>query len=148
MTKTDHEQRAEALRTRYDGHICTGCIHYRPYSDREVDTDPQGWCEHEQEDVVIVEGCYAFTGKDDRAVSRARSGDDTQNRQVGGDHYVRHTIQPWDAMREWMSPEAFQGYLRGNAIKYIARCNDKGGVEDIDKAIHYLQQLAQEMRAC
>lgn len=69
-----------------------------------------------------------------------------QNWQVGGDHYVRHAIQPWDAMREWMSAEEFKGFLRGNAIKYIARCTDKGGVEDVEKAIHYLQRLAVEMR--
>ena len=71
-----------------------------------------------------------------------------QAQQIGGDHYVRHAIQPWDAMREWMTPAEFQGFLRGNAIKYIARCTDKGGVEDIEKAVHYLQQLAQEMRKC
>jgi len=60
--------------------------------------------------------------------------------QIGGDHYQK-TIQPWDAMEAWMSREQFIGYLRGNAIKYLARCDDKGGLEDLQKAQHYLAKL-------
>lgn len=40
-----------------------------------------------------------------------------------------------------MTPEAFEGFLRGNAIKYLARCDDKGGLEDLKKARHYLDKL-------
>ena len=61
--------------------------------------------------------------------------------QVGGDHYAAKPIQPWDAMRAWMTPEQFEGFLRGNAIKYLARYPDKGGVEDLRKARHYLDAL-------
>ena len=61
--------------------------------------------------------------------------------QVGGRHYADKTIQPWDAMEAWMSAEQFRGFLRGNAIKYLARCDDKGGVEDLRKAAHYLDKL-------
>ncbi len=61
--------------------------------------------------------------------------------QVGGSHYSKHKIQPWAAMEAWMSPEEFKGYLRGNVVKYIARCNDKGGREDILKAKHYIEKL-------
>jgi len=60
--------------------------------------------------------------------------------QVGGTHYQK-VIQPWDAMSAWMSREQFIGYLRGNAIKYLARCDDKGGLEDLQKAQHYLAKL-------
>lgn len=62
-------------------------------------------------------------------------------RQVGGEHYVSKTVQPWDAMGCWMSSEQFKGFLRGNCIKYLARCDDKGGVEDLRKARHYLDKL-------
>jgi hypothetical protein len=61
--------------------------------------------------------------------------------QIGGDHYVSKTIQPWDAMESWMTPREFAGYLRGCAIKYMARYRDKGGVEDLKKARHYLDRL-------
>jgi hypothetical protein len=61
---------------------------------------------------------------------------------VGGTHYVdMGSVQPWDAMQCWMSAEAFAGFLRGNAIKYLARCDKKGGVEDLRKARHYLDKL-------
>lgn len=62
------------------------------------------------------------------------------NKQIGGSHYQK-AIQPWDAMRAWMTDEEFAGYLRGNVIKYVARCYDKGGVEDLQKAAHYLETL-------
>jgi hypothetical protein len=62
-------------------------------------------------------------------------------KQIGGTHYASKTVQPWDAMSAWMSKEEFVGFLRGNAIKYLARCNEKGGVEDVKKAQHYIEKL-------
>ena len=61
--------------------------------------------------------------------------------QVGGDHYKSKKVQPWDAMECWMSPEQFEGFLRGNVIKYIARYKDKDGLKDVQKARHYLEKL-------
>ena len=61
--------------------------------------------------------------------------------QIGGNHYASKAVQPWDAMQAWMSREEFAGYLRGNVIKYMARCNDKGGIEDVRKARHYIDKL-------
>ena len=63
------------------------------------------------------------------------------SRQVGGTHYTSLLIQPWDAMEAWMSPEQFKGFLLGNAIKYLARCQKKGGLQDLEKAAHYLDKL-------
>lgn len=56
--------------------------------------------------------------------------------QVGGNHYRKHKIQPWDAIHAWGL-----GFFTGNAVKYIARHKDKGGLEDIKKARHYLDKL-------
>jgi len=64
-----------------------------------------------------------------------------QDRQVGGNHYVSQDVQPWDAMEAWMTPEQFCGFLRGNAIKYLARTDKKGGIQDLKKAAHYLEKL-------
>ena len=61
--------------------------------------------------------------------------------QVGGEHYTNKSIQPWEAMEAWMSPEQFEGFLRGNVIKYIARYKDKDGLKDVHKAKHYLEKL-------
>lgn len=68
-----------------------------------------------------------------------------RQQQVGGDHYRTMEIQPWDAMRAWMTPAEFRGFLRGNAIKYLARCHAKGApVEDLRKARHYIDRLIEE----
>ena len=65
--------------------------------------------------------------------------------QVGGHHYVDLDIQPWDAMESWLSKEEFEGFLRGNAIKYLARLKMKGGIVDVRKAHHYLGKLIEVM---
>jgi hypothetical protein len=40
-----------------------------------------------------------------------------------------------------MTAEEFEGFLRGNVIKYIARYKDKDGLKDVHKAKHYLEKL-------
>jgi hypothetical protein len=62
--------------------------------------------------------------------------------QIGGDHYKELAVQPWSAMQSWMSAAEFDGFLRGNAIKYLARAGRKGdAVQDLKKAMHYLEKL-------
>jgi len=56
--------------------------------------------------------------------------------QVGGTHYVSKTIQPWDFI-----VANKLGYLEGNVIKYVSRYQEKGGLEDLRKAKHYLEKL-------
>lgn len=67
-----------------------------------------------------------------------------QKHQVGGNHYVKLEIQPWDAMKCWMTHEEFKGFLRGNAIKYLARDKDEN-VLDLRKARHYIDKLIEEL---
>lgn len=66
-------------------------------------------------------------------------------RQVGGDHYLMMKVQPWDALKAWLTPNQFEGFLLGTAMVYLARFNavapGKGGVQDVEKAIHTLEQL-------
>lgn len=60
----------------------------------------------------------------------------TNSVQVGGDHYKKNVIQPWD----YISSNNL-GYLEGNIIKYVTRWRDKNGREDLQKARHYLDKL-------
>ena len=62
-------------------------------------------------------------------------------KQVGGTHYNRLTIQPWDVIESWEGEIGFASYLRGNILKYLARYRSKNGVEDLQKASHYLEKL-------
>jgi hypothetical protein len=55
--------------------------------------------------------------------------------QVGGDHYSRHTIQPFDIIDEYDL-----NFYEGNALKYLLR--QKGDrVTDLRKARHYIDVL-------
>ena len=63
----------------------------------------------------------------------------SDKKQIGGDHYTRLEIQPWEAMQAWMTPEEFRGFLKGNVIKYLART--KNPKDDLLKAQHYLEKL-------
>lgn len=65
----------------------------------------------------------------------------SSDKQIGGDHYTGKSVQPWDAMASWMPDDAFIGFMEGNAIKYLARWRDKGGLTDLQKAQHYLEKL-------
>lgn len=65
----------------------------------------------------------------------------TRATQIGGTHYASKTIQPWDVLESWQSPEAFIGFLEGNALKYLSRWRQKGGVQDLAKCQHYLAKL-------
>lgn len=56
--------------------------------------------------------------------------------QVGGDHYVKRKIGPWDIWREY-DMNAFEGAV----LKYLLRWRDKNGVEDLKKARHTLDKL-------
>jgi hypothetical protein len=56
--------------------------------------------------------------------------------QHGGDHYKKQPIQPWD----YIAANEL-GYFEGNVVKYVSRWKDKGGVEDLRKARHYIEKL-------
>lgn len=58
------------------------------------------------------------------------------DKQVAGRHYRGQKVQTWDFVSQNEIP-----YLDGNAIKYIARHREKGGKEDLEKAIHYIEKM-------
>lgn len=58
------------------------------------------------------------------------------SQQVGGSHYKDKAIQPWD----YIASNSL-GYLEGNVVKYVSRWREKGGLEDLKKAQHYLTKL-------
>lgn len=62
-------------------------------------------------------------------------------RQEGGAHYKNMAVQPWEAVEAWLTPEEYRGYHKATAIGYLARERQKGGDEDIRKAVHHLQRL-------
>lgn len=65
------------------------------------------------------------------------------DRQVGGAHYKTAGVQPWD----YVVANGL-GYFEGNVIKYVTRWRDKGGVDDLRKAQHYLEKLIELESKC
>lgn len=57
------------------------------------------------------------------------------DKQLGGKHY-QLPIQPWDYVLA-----NNLGYCEGTAIKYLTRWKNKGGIEDLRKAIHFIEKL-------
>jgi len=59
-------------------------------------------------------------------------------KQIGGSHYKKYKIQPSRFINENKIL-----FAEGNAIKYICRHQDKGGKQDLLKAIHYIQMIVE-----
>jgi hypothetical protein len=59
-------------------------------------------------------------------------------RQVGGEHYRKANAkyQHWDLVAEYG-----MSYYIGNMTKYVCRWRTKGGLADLEKAMHYLEKL-------
>ena len=58
---------------------------------------------------------------------------------VSPDYYARYDIEPISFIMRNNIP-----FAEGNAIKYVLRHDMKGGKEDIDKAIRYLEMIKEE----
>ena len=56
--------------------------------------------------------------------------------QIGGSHYKDLEIHPID----YIMGNSL-GYCEGNVVKYVSRWRDKGGIEDLRKAKHYIDFL-------
>jgi|TARA_X000001382_G_scaffold93950_2_gene68481 hypothetical protein len=55
-------------------------------------------------------------------------------KQIGGSHYKKYAISPWTFIREnLLNP------FQANVIRYVVRYEDKNGIEDLQKIIHYCE---------
>lgn len=58
------------------------------------------------------------------------------SKQVGGGHYVRCSLQPWEVIER-----NELDFWEGNVVKYVLRYKHKDGLQDLLKAKHYLEYL-------
>jgi hypothetical protein len=57
-------------------------------------------------------------------------------------HYIENGgIECIEAIESQLTKEEYQGYLRGNCVKYLWRWKNKGGVQDLKKCKWYLDRL-------
>ena len=57
-------------------------------------------------------------------------------KQIGGNHYKKYKIQPIEFILKNNI-----GFCEANIIKYVLRFKEKGGVNDLLKAQHYIELL-------
>lgn len=60
---------------------------------------------------------------------------EANDRQEGGDHYKRLDYETWDFIPDLNIP-----FHPACAIKYVSRWRRKNGVEDLKKAVHYIEK--------
>lgn len=58
--------------------------------------------------------------------------------QIGGNHYKNQKYEHWDFATDVTFSDS---YLKGCCSKYIVRWRDKNGIEDLQKALHYLDKI-------
>ena len=57
------------------------------------------------------------------------------------EHYNFGKMETLDLIDNFSTPEEYDGFLKGNIIKYLHRYNFKNGLEDLEKAQWYLNKL-------
>lgn len=57
--------------------------------------------------------------------------------QIGGDHYKKGGEEHWD--RVWRLYG--RGYFVGCITKYVERYHEKNGIQDLEKASHFIQKV-------
>ena len=63
---------------------------------------------------------------------------DALQHQVGGRHYADMAIQPV----EFIHRNGI-GFIEGSVIKYVCRWRKKNGIDDLNKAKHFIDLLIQ-----
>ena len=69
--------------------------------------------------------------------------EDTEEKVNHPKHYTQGGIECIDAMEAALGKQVVMDFCLGNAFKYIFRCKNKNGLEDIKKANWYLNKLVE-----
>lgn len=112
-----------------------GCCCNCKYTDKEIDEEPCANCQNN-----FVAGTPEF---DEHKLLWEQQ---EHNPVTNPPHYTQGNIQCIDAMESAFGKEAVATWCKLNAFKYIWRAEHKNGMEDIDKAIWYLNKY-KELKA-
>lgn len=118
-----NEEMRAFLKLYCDNHMCEQCA---------LHDDKKAWCE----DYLIGEA-----PKEALEYSCNKLGWSLENGAVEHpSHYNQGKLECWDAMEAAFGKEAVMTFCKLNAFKYIWRADNKNGLEDIEKAINYLNK--------
>lgn len=85
--------------------------------------------------------CNASNKEDCKGMCKKIKNNDNVNHP---NHYLHGKIETIEIIKD-ITGEGFEGYLAGNVLKYISRYKYKNGVEDIKKALWYMNRLIKEL---
>lgn len=89
--------------------------------------------------IPACQGCSPFVSAGTMPVPAVTpTKEEANSHQVGGSHYrkVPNAPQHWDFVLAHGIP-----YMEAQIIKYVMRWRDKGGIQDLEKAKHFLEKL-------
>jgi len=101
-------------------------------------------CKYNEPDVCpVVRNIRLATGLVPTLTEEASPITQPSLRQVGGDHYKKLAVQPWDVVDTWPIEQQI-GYYRGGALKYVMRMGSKDeSIQEVGKGLHYLEKLVE-----
>lgn len=108
--------------------MCCSC----KYTDKETFEEPCVNCQNN-----FVEGTPEF---DQHKLLWESAFEEKSSAVVHPTHYNQGKIECIDAMLAAFGKEAVENFCLVNAFKYVWRNLDKNGLEDVDKAIWYLNK--------
>jgi hypothetical protein len=56
-------------------------------------------------------------------------------------HYTAGNLEVIDILKDQLTPEEYEGFLKGNILKYTLRYRLKNGLQDLKKSEWYLKKL-------
>ena len=85
-------------------------------------------------------------GSIEHEVKTANAKLSANEKQVGGDHYKKMGVEPWDVIDTWPLEQRIGAY-RAGALKYLMRMGSKDEeAQEIGKGIHYLEKLTEVLK--
>lgn len=104
-------------------------------------------CKYDEPDVCpVVRNIRLATGNIPTLTEQVPPITQPSLRQVGGDHYKKLAVQPWDVVDTWPLEQQVGAY-RAGALKYVMRMGSKDeSIQEIGKGIHYLEKLLEVLK--
>ena len=145
MTKLEADQKEvieafETMQKFCDTHTCDdSCALHDWCGSANSDGSPCDWVLHPDDD-----------DDDDDAISWPHKHDVNtkgQDSVAHPEHYTEGRYECIDVMRDVFGDEAVKDFAMLNAFKYIWRADHKNGVEDLEKAVFYLNWIIEHGKA-
>lgn len=118
--------------------ITVSYIRYTDCHTKFINTHPNSTCSMNH--LSCLENKYLVDEWDkilrDKELMKLR--ESVLDKQEGGNHYKHLVIQPVEYIVKNKIP-----FCEGNIIKYVTRHKDKNGIEDLRKAKHMLELIAE-----